>query len=152
RVEKDSGALLLEGIRRLDAYNELLDALPALNQVYEANLGALSSAHEFPDEVARILRLFDGMRSLRDVTDGSPVDDVTTLRIVRKLIDDNLLTDVTPTALSQENPARSNLAAWLEGRSEASTPSTNPIMAREDTSPKFGTSIAEMAAEKRASE
>ena len=46
RVEKDSGALLLEGIRRLEAYNELLDALPALNQVYE--LARASPGRRFP--------------------------------------------------------------------------------------------------------
>lgn len=151
RIEKDSGALLLEGIRRLDRYSELVEGLPPLHRVFEADYQALSGIlDQLPPEVARILRLFDGLRSIREVTDGSPVDDVTTLKIVTKLIGDGFLTDITPSARRAERPSRSNLAAWLDGvRSDEDGPSQH--LDREDTSPKFGSSIAEMA-EKRSTE
>ena len=129
----------MEGIRRLDKYNELVDSLPGLHSVFEANYAALRDVVDrLPREVGRILRLFDGVRSIQDVADTSPVDDITTLRIVRKLIDDGSLVDVTPRATKPTQPSRSNLAAWLQGAR------TDGGRAREDTSPKFGASIADM--------
>ncbi len=146
RVEKDSGALLLEGIRRLEHYNELLDTLPSLHHVFEADYQALSAVIEqLPPEVSRILRLFDGLRSIREVTDGSPVDDVTTLKIVQKLIADKFLLDVTPSARRSATPSRSNLAAWLDGVRSVEPPAQHAGIGREDTSPKFGASISDMA-------
>ena len=149
RIEKDSGALLLEGIRRLDQYNTLLDELPNLHHVFEADYQALSAViDQLPDEVGRILRLFDGLRSIREVADSSPVHDVTTLQIVKKLLDDGYLTDVTPSARRSERPSRSNLATWLDG---VRSSEEERGLDREDTSPKFGSTIAEMS-EKRSTQ
>lgn len=145
RIEKDSGALLLEGIRRLDKYNELVDQLPELSRILDTDFQRLTSeARKLPDEVHRIARLFDGLRTIEEVCDGSPLDDVTTLKIVRRLLDDGILVDVTPTARQRERqPSRSNLAAWLEGVRKPSDEEKSS-MAREDTSPKFGSSIHTM--------
>lgn len=149
RIEKDSGALLLEGIRRLDKYNELVDQLPNLGRIFEADYPRLTKiAGELPDEVSRVVRLFDGLRSIREVCEGSPLDDVTTLKIVEKLVEDHLLVDVTPEKGGRaEKRSRSNLAAWLEGV-RTTEPEPEVRIAREDTSPKFGSSITEMV-EKR---
>lgn len=144
RIEKDSGALLLEGIRRLDGYNELIDALPNLGHVFEGDYKKLAQVmSQLPNEVARILRLFDGLRSIEEVVEGSPLDDITTLQIVEKLIDDTYLIDVTPSQGGRERQrSRSNLAAWLDSARESSDGGRGTEIGREDTSPKFGNSIS----------
>src|SRR5699024_8813277 len=64
-VEKDSGELLIEGIRRLDRWYELTAELPALSRVYEANYQRLPELlPTLPEEVSRLVRLFDGVRTL----------------------------------------------------------------------------------------
>ncbi len=151
RIEKDSGALLLEGIRRLDQYNELLAKLPDLDHVFEANYAKLGDAlKSLPTEAGLVVRLFDGIRSVAEVADHSPLDDVTTLKIIARLIQDGLIVDVTPATASRERmPSRSNLAAWLDGmRSQSDDEPRSLAAARETTSPKFGASIAGMV-EKR---
>jgi len=140
-IEKDSSALLLEGIRRLEKFNDLTASLPRLSRVFEADYQRLPGLmDELPTEAARIVRLFDGMRSIRDVVDDSPVDDVTTLQIVAKLLGDDMLLDVTPQGETSEAEEQSNLAHWLEDKSPADLSGEMPVaeVGREDTSPKFG--------------
>lgn len=128
RVPKDSNDLLLVGIQRLGTWNELVDELPSFQNVFEADYKQLPNLDQLPGAVARIARLYDGVRSIRDVLDDSPVDDVTTLQITQKLLADGALKNVA--AHNDRAPERSNLATWLETRDED--------RGRKDTAPKFG--------------
>jgi len=128
RVPKDSNDLLLVGIQRLGTWNELVDELPSFQNIFEADYKQLPNLDQLPGAVARIARLYDGVRSIRDVLDDSPVDDVTTLQITQKLLADGALKNVA--AHNDRAPERSNLATWLETRDED--------RGRKDTAPKFG--------------
>jgi len=136
RIEKDSSALLLEGIRRLEEWNELTAELK-FESTYEADYQKLPGLLDsLPTEVGRVVRLFDGVRNMRDVLDDSPLDDVTTLRIVQKLLDDGMLRDTASGGMARSFSHRSNLAMWLEGKGRnIHAPEREK---REDTSPKFG--------------
>ena len=137
-IEKDSSELLLEGMRRFDRWNEMVLTLPHLSRVFEADYQRLPSLmRDLPPEVSRLVRLFDGVRTLRDVIDDSPVDDITTLRVIRKLLDDDVLLDITPSEDSLRQTAQqTNLAAWLSGR-QIRKADTEEVSALFDTTPGF---------------
>lgn len=120
-IEKDATALLIEGIQRLERWTEMVTTLPSLQRVFEADYEKLPSIlRDLPKEVGQVVRLFDGYRTLRDVIDNSPVDDLLTLRIVRKLLDDSSLIDVTPEEVdAQEDGEQANLASWLAEQTRA---------------------------------
>lgn len=120
-IEKDATALLIEGIQRLERWTEMAATLPSLQRIFEADYEKLPSIlRDLPKEVGQVVRLFDGYRTLRDVIDNSPVDDLLTLRIVRKLLDDSSLNDVTPEDLdAQEDGEQANIASWLAEQTRA---------------------------------
>ena len=131
-IEKDSSELLIEGMRRFDRWNEMVRTLPHLSRIFEADYQRLEGV---PREVGRLVRLFDGYRTLRDVIDESPVDDITTLRVIRRLLDDDILLDVTPSEDALRQTAQhTNLASWLSGRNirKAETAEVQQLF---DTSP-----------------
>jgi DNA-binding response OmpR family regulator len=91
--------LLMEGMRRVDEWGRQLEQLPALDTVFEIDHEQLvERLAEIPDELNGILRLFDGKRTLMDVVDDSPFEDLSTLTTVSKLFFEGLLV----AALSQE--------------------------------------------------
>ncbi len=114
-IEKDSSALLIEGMRRFESWNDMIGTLPHLSRVFKTANDAPTSG--IPPEVEGLLALFDGTRSLRHVVDQSPLDDLTTLRIIRKLLDETLIEDVTSDESSLRQSAQhTNLATWLSDR------------------------------------
>jgi DNA-binding response OmpR family regulator len=119
-IEKDSTTLLLEGMRRLDRWNEMVVTLPHLSRIFEPDYKRLTQiSDDLPVEVVRLVRLFDGYRTLRDAIDDSPVDDLTTLHILRKLLEDEVLQDVTPQEAPLSHTSQhTNLATWLAARPE----------------------------------
>src|SRR5690554_5718535 len=121
-IPKTSGELLLEGIHRLDQWNDLAAKLPALGRIYEADYQRLPNLlAELPDEAGRLVRLFDGLRSLRDIVDDSPYDDITTLQIVGRLLDEDVLNHISESAQDAAQ-APSNLEVWLAGNQDAAPP------------------------------
>lgn len=114
-IEKDSSALLIEGMRRFESWNDMIGTLPHLSRHFQA-VDDVSSVG-LPQEVEGLVELFDGTRSLRHIVDQSPLDDLTTLRIIRKLLDEALIEDVTPDNSSMRQSAQhTNLASWLNER------------------------------------
>jgi hypothetical protein len=62
-IELSPQALLMEGMRRLDEWTRLLEAMPSLETTFEVDYHLLAEKlAELPDEVNGILRLFDGRR------------------------------------------------------------------------------------------
>ena len=130
-IEKDASELLLEGLQRVDRFGELMSIMPPLERVYEADYQRLPAMlSQLPAEVERLVRLFDGYRRMRDVIDDSPLDDVTTLQIILKLVDEDILHEVIPAAgqPAPAEPSPSNLDDWLR------TPSGRVVAPSDDPS------------------
>ncbi|WP_394838379.1 response regulator [Pendulispora rubella] len=84
--------ILMEGMRRVDEWTRLLEQLPPLSTIFEIDHAQLlERLNEIPDELNGILRLFDGHRSLMDVVDESPFEDLSTLSTISKLYFEGLL-------------------------------------------------------------
>jgi DNA-binding response OmpR family regulator len=85
-------AILMEGMRRVDEWGRLCEQLPPLATVFEIDHAQLlDRLNEIPDELNGILKLFDGKRTLVDVVDDSPFEDLSTLSTVTKLYFEGLL-------------------------------------------------------------
>ncbi len=92
-IETSTQGLLMEGMRRVDEWGRLLEQLPPLVTVFEVDHAALlERLPEIPDELNGILRLFNGQRTLLQVVDASPFEDLSTLTTISKLYFEGLLT------------------------------------------------------------
>lgn len=91
-IDATTQGLLMEGMRRVDEWGKLLESLPPLTTVFEVHSGELlERLNEIPDELNGILRLFDGKRTLMQVVDASPFEDLSTLSTISKLYFEGLL-------------------------------------------------------------
>src|SRR5271166_3758815 len=85
-------AILMEGMRRVDEWGRLCEQLPPLTTIFEIDHAQLlERLNEIPDELNGILRLFDGVRTVADVVDDSPFEDLSTLSTITKLYFEGLL-------------------------------------------------------------
>jgi CheY-like chemotaxis protein len=96
-IEVSTQALLMEGMRRVDEWGRLLEQLPPLDTVLEVDRSVLlDRLGEIPDELNGILRLVDGHRSILELVDASPFEDLSTLSTVSKLYFEGLLVPAGP--------------------------------------------------------
>ncbi len=85
-------AILMEGMRRVDEWGRLCEQLPPLSTIFEIDHEQLlERLNEIPDELNGILRLFDAQRTLSQVVDDSPFEDLSTLSTITKLYFEGLL-------------------------------------------------------------
>lgn len=95
-VDASTSALVMEGMRRVDEWGRLLEQLPPLTSAYEVDHERLlERLAEIPDELNGILRLLDGKRSLMEVIDDSPFEDLSTAATLAKLYFEGLLVPVS---------------------------------------------------------
>ncbi|MET0594127.1 MAG: response regulator [Polyangiaceae bacterium] len=91
-IEVSTQGILMEGMRRVDEWGRLLEQLPPLTTVFDVDHAQLlERLNEIPDELNGILKLFDGKKTLLDVVDGSPFEDLSTLSTITKLYFEGLL-------------------------------------------------------------
>ena len=96
-VTTTTQGLLMEGMRRVDEWGRLLEQLPPLSTVFEIDHEQLvERLAEIPDELNGILRLFDGRRTLMEVVDDSPFEDLSTLSTISKLFFEGMLVAMEP--------------------------------------------------------
>jgi DNA-binding response OmpR family regulator len=130
-IEGTTSALVMEGMRRADEWGRLIEQLPALDTVYDVDHSALlDRLSEIPDELNGILRLLDGRRTLADVVDDSPFEDLSTLATLSKLYFEGLLTPVANRLPSVKPPpaaARPAVIAEMPATPKE-LPPTVPIM------------------------
>ncbi len=120
-------AILMEGMRRVDEWGRLCEQLPPLATVFEIDHAQLlDRLNEIPDELNGILKLFDGKRTLVDVVDDSPFEDLSTLSTVTKLYFEGLL------VLKREAPANAAEPAPAHGSSFERDSGRQPLAAGED--------------------
>ena len=91
-ITTSTQGLLMEGMRRVDEWGRLAEQLPPALAIFEvASEQLMERLNEIPDELNAILKLFDGRRTLLDVVDDSPFEDLSTLQTVSKLFFEGLL-------------------------------------------------------------
>ena len=101
-ITTSTQGLLMEGMRRVDEWGRLCEQLPPLETVFMVDSAQLAERlNEIPDELNGILRLFDGHRTLLDVVDESPFEDLSTLGTVTKLFFEGLLIVSEPPAAAE---------------------------------------------------
>jgi DNA-binding response OmpR family regulator len=104
RLGVSTPGLLMECMRRLDAWGALLDELPPLGNVLDVDRAELARRiSEVRDEDNALLASFDGGRSMEEVIDAAPGDDLAALARVGRLVRDGFLVARAP--LSDRPPA-----------------------------------------------
>jgi DNA-binding response OmpR family regulator len=115
-ITMSSQGLLMEGMRRLDEWSRLLEQLPPLTHRFEIDAAELSQRlGEIPDDNNRILRLFDGKRTLLEVIDGSDFGDLECLQAISRLYFEGLLIDLDPGVRTKRDTGKPMPLTMLEG-------------------------------------
>ena len=135
-IPTSTQGLLMEGMRRLDEWGRLLEQLPPLDSIFEVDHHQLvERLNEIPDELNGILRLFDGRRTLLEVVDESPFEDLSTLSTVTKLFFEGLL-------VLSERPSADEVVPSMEAESqpklERASVSEEVVPERVSQSPRRG--------------
>jgi hypothetical protein len=126
-IDAPTHALLMEGLRRVDELGRLAEQLPPENTVVDIDHEALvGRLNEIPDELNGVLRLIDGKRTLLDLIDGSPFDDLSTLTVLSKFYFEGLLIAANPDLAEVE--AALNGAAGHAKNGSAAPPSSNALV------------------------
>jgi DNA-binding response OmpR family regulator len=130
-IPTSTQGLLMEGMRRVDEWGRLLEQLPALATIFEVDHEQLvERLNEIPDDLNGILRLFDGKRTLLDVIDDSPFEDLSTLSTITKLFFEGLL--VISQAAPEDDVVPSEDQPQISGRPERWSASSD-----EDVVPEY---------------
>jgi len=132
-IEVSTQGLLMEGMRRVDEWGRLLEQLPPLSTVFDVDHAQLlERLNEIPDELNGILKLFDGKRTLLDVVDSSPFEDLSTLSTITKLYFEGLLIPREGEAPPGEEPvvvpSESDPTINIEPRPRGASGSARPIV------------------------
>ena len=99
--------ILMEGMRRLDEWQRILEQIPPTTTVFVVSHDELAERlHEIPDELNGILKLFDGRRNVLDVVDDSPFEDLSTLSTVSKLYFEGLIVATADEPMVPGAPSR----------------------------------------------
>ncbi len=108
-LDLGTAGLLMEAMRRVDELGRALETLPLDTRLAVEIAVLAQKLGELPDEVNGILKLFDGKRSLGQALDDSPLDDLSTLAVVQRLIADSILRNTRARAPLQ----KPSLQQWL---------------------------------------
>jgi DNA-binding response OmpR family regulator len=137
KIDVTSQGLLMEGMRRVDEWNRLLEQIPALGTCFEIDYQELSERlAEIPDEVNGILLLFDGGRTLMEVVDESPFGDLEALNIISKLYFEGLIFDTT-TRESRPERNTTRILSWLDEPDPTPPPIPPPPSSNDSVPPIF---------------
>lgn len=119
-ITTSTQGLLMEGMRRVDEWGRLSEQLPSLDVVFDVDHQTLlERLTEIPDELNAILRLLDGRRTLMEIIDDSPFDDLSTLSVISKLYFEGLLVPVeTEEQLIPNTEAEAAVASDKHGAGE----------------------------------
>ncbi len=112
-VEMPAQDLLIEALARVDEWQRLLAGLPALDTIFEVDYRVLAERlADIPDEVNRVLRLFDGMRTLLHVIDDSGLPDLHAAAVIGRLCHERIIHDAS-ISVSDDDIVGSDMEGWL---------------------------------------
>lgn len=105
-VEVSTRAIIEAGMRHAAEFRALSDQLPPLETVLQVDADAYARrADQIPEEIRAIVELVDGRRTLNDLLDESPFDDLSTLETVAKLYAQSLMSVVAQGVTSLDRSA-----------------------------------------------
>jgi hypothetical protein len=133
--------LLMEALRRVDEWRRLLAGLPPLDTIFEVDYRMLAERlADIPDEVNRILRLFDGVRTFLQVIDDCGLPDLDAAASIGKLCQERIIHDIR-LPLGEDEAVGADMEGWL---SEATGPFRSPARRDRDlfgASPESGIGV-----------
>src|SRR4029079_8809455 len=139
-IEMGTHDLLMEALRRVDEWRRLLLGVPPLETIFEVDYRLLAERlADIPDEVNRILRLFDGVRTFGQVIDDCGLPDLDALAAISKLYRERIVHDIR-VAVDEEETVTADMEGWL---SDAAGPFRSPARQERDL---FGAGPAPAAA------
>jgi CheY-like chemotaxis protein len=140
-IEMRPQDLLMEALRRVDEWRRLLTGLPPLDTIFEVDYRMLAERlADIPDEVNRILRLFDGVRTFLQVIDDCGLPDLDAAASIGKLCQERIIHDIR-LPLGQDEAVGADMEGWL---SEATGPFRAPARRDRDlfgASPEAGIGV-----------
>ena len=108
QIDGGTQTMLLEGMRRVDEVARMAERVPMETAFTVDTPALLTKLQDLPDEVNGVIRLFDGRRTLQQVLEVSPIDDLSTLAIVERLLSQAILVRPEPRSL-----IKPSLSEWL---------------------------------------
>ncbi len=140
-IEMRPHDLLMEALRRVDEWRRLLAGLPPLDTIFEVDYRMLAERlADIPDEVNRILRLFDGVRTFLQVIDDCGLPDLDAAASIGKLCQERIIHDIR-LPLGEDEAVGADMEGWL---SEATGPFRSPARRERDlfgASPEAGLGV-----------
>jgi CheY-like chemotaxis protein len=122
--------LLMEALRRVDEWRRLLAGVPPLDTMFEVDYRLLAERlADIPDEVNRILRLFDGVRTFLQVIDDCGLPDLDAVAAIGKLYRERIIHDIRLSAEDEESVSAADMEGWL---SDAAGPFRSPTRHERD--------------------
>src|SRR6185436_8972561 len=129
-IEMGTHDLLMEALRRVDEWRRLLAGVPPLETIFEVDYRLLAERlADIPDEVNRILRLFDGVRTFVQVVDDCGLPDLDAVAAIGKLYRERIIHDIRVSVDDEEVAAGADMAGWL---SDAAGPFRSPARRERD--------------------
>jgi CheY-like chemotaxis protein len=140
-IEMRPQDLLMEALRRVDEWRRLLAGLPALDTIFEVDYRTLAERlADIPDEVNRILRMFDGVRTFLHVIDDCGLPDLDAAAAIGKLCHERIIHDIR-VPVGEDEAVGADMEGWL---SEATGPFRSPARLERDlfgASPEAGIGV-----------
>jgi Domain of unknown function (DUF4388) len=125
RITASTQALVMEGLRRADAWRRATEQLPDLGAVVEIDYRLLSERlAEIPDDVNGLLSLIDGRRTLGGVIEEAGADELAAAAMLARLFAEELvrLAPERPPQAPVTSPAGTpepERVTWFAGPSDA---------------------------------
>ena len=121
-IATSAQGLLMEGLRRLDEWQRLCASLPNLDTCFVRDAGEIERRlRDVQPALAEFLALVDGQRSILDLVDLSPFDDLSTLTTLARLHGEGMLVVGPRSGASSLLPGTDSLLpGQLDPRSVAS--------------------------------
>ena len=128
-IEMATHDLLMEALRRVDEWRRLLAGVPALDTIFEVDYRLLAERlADIPDEVNRILRLFDGVRTFLQVIDDCGLPDLDGVAAIGKLYRERIIHDIR-VSVEDDETVTADMEGWL---SDAAGPFRSPSRPERD--------------------
>jgi CheY-like chemotaxis protein len=122
-IEMATHDLLMEALRRVDEWRRLLAGVPPLDTIFEVDYRLLAERlADIPDEVNRILRLFDGVRTFLQVIDDCGLPDLDGVAAIGKLYRERIIHDIR-LPVEDDETVTADMEGWL---SDAAGPFRSP--------------------------